>query len=153
MRPMNDDPIANGLENIDLRLGRVEQILPGLATKDDLRLAIAPLATKDALGPLATREDLTALATQAELRALATKEDLAALATKAELRALATKEDLAALATKEELTELDANLRAEITAEGVRLRRHMDVLIEGQRSDIQLLAEHLSAVMTRLADG
>jgi hypothetical protein len=28
----------------------------------------------------------------------------------------------------------------------------MDVLIEGQRGDIQLLAEHLSVVMSRLSD-
>jgi hypothetical protein len=65
------------------------------------------------------------------------------------LPTLATKEDFRAaiepLATKEEL-------RQTVREEGERSRRHMDVLIEGQREDIQLLAEHLTVVMTRLDD-
>ena len=44
---------------------------------------------------------------------------------------------LSTLATKDDLREL---------------RRHMDVLSESQRGDIQLLAEHLSVVMSRLTD-
>ena len=75
---MEDLMIATQIENLDRRLARVEQILPTLATKEDLKL----------------------------------------LATKEELKALATKEDLA------------------------ELRRHMNVLNEAVRSDIQLLAEH-----------
>ena len=35
------------LENLNRRVDRIEQILPTLATKDDLRKAIAPLATKE----------------------------------------------------------------------------------------------------------
>jgi uncharacterized protein YicC (UPF0701 family) len=85
------------------------------------------------------------------LPALASEESLrravAQLATKEELRLaiapLATKEELrlavAPLATKEELHE-----------ESERLRRHMDVLSEAQRADIQLLAEHLSVVLSKL---
>ena len=42
------------LENIDRRLTRVEQILPTLATKDDLKT----LATKDDLKTLATKDEL-----------------------------------------------------------------------------------------------
>jgi len=106
---MDQDVIATHLENLDRRLAKVEQILPTLATKEELRAAIAPLATKD------------------ELKALATKEELRAA--------------IAPLATREELRE-----------EGERSRRHMDVLIEGQREDIQILAEHLTVVMARLAD-
>ena len=34
------------LENIDRRLTHLEQILPTLATKDELRLGIEPLATE-----------------------------------------------------------------------------------------------------------
>ena len=73
------------------------------------------------LPTLATRAELqeaiAPLATKAELQ-----EAIAPLATKAELR-----EAIAPLATKEDLAEL---------------RRHMNVLNEAVRSDIQLLAEH-----------
>jgi hypothetical protein len=59
------------LKNLDRRVERVEQILPTLATRNELHAAIAPLATKEelraAIAPLATREEL-----------LATKEDLQA---------------------------------------------------------------------------
>jgi hypothetical protein len=71
---MDDAMTANQFENLDRRLARVEQILPTLATKDDLkafatkeelRLAIEPLATKEelrlAIEPLATKEELKAL--------------------------------------------------------------------------------------------
>ena len=34
------------LENVEHRVDRIEQILPTLATRDDLKAAIAPLATK-----------------------------------------------------------------------------------------------------------
>jgi len=119
---MNDTMIATHLENLDRRLARVEQILPTLATKEDLKT----------------------LATKEELKTLATKEEIKTLATKEELR-LAIAEAVAPLATKEEM-------RREIREEGERSRRHMDVLIEGQRGDIQLLAEHLSVVMSRLTD-
>jgi hypothetical protein len=46
---MDDMMIATHFENIDRRLARVEQILPTLATKEELRDAIAPLATKEEL--------------------------------------------------------------------------------------------------------
>jgi hypothetical protein len=106
MRLMDDDMIATHLENLDRGLARVEQILPTLATKE-------------------------------ELQTLATKEELQTLATKEELRAA-----IAPLATKEEL-------RREIREEGERSRRHMDVVGDALRADIQLLAEHLSAVMSK----
>ena len=34
------------LENVEHRVDRIEQILPTLATREDLKRAIAPLATK-----------------------------------------------------------------------------------------------------------
>jgi hypothetical protein len=62
MRLMDDDMIATHLENLDRRLAKVEQILPTLATKDELRAAVSPLATKEelraAIAPLATKEEL-----------------------------------------------------------------------------------------------
>jgi hypothetical protein len=51
---MNDDMIATHLENLDRRLARVEQILPTLATRDELQT----LATKEDLETLATKEGL-----------------------------------------------------------------------------------------------
>ena len=115
---MNDTMIATHLENLDRRLARVEQILPTLATKYGLKT----LATKDefhaAVALLATKDELHAA--------------VALLATKAELEAA-----IAPLPTKEEM-------RREIREEGERSRRYMDVIGEGLRGDIQLLAEHLS---------
>jgi hypothetical protein len=96
MRPMDNDMIATHLENLDRRLGRIEQILPIVATKDDVKT----LATKDALKTLATKEELRGLGTQ---------------------------------------------LRHEIREEGERSRRHMDIIGEALRSDIRLLAEHVSS--------
>ena len=92
MRLMDDAMIARHLENLDHRLARVEQILPTLATKEELRLAIAAA--------------------------------------------------VAPLATKEELRE-----------EGERLRRHMDIVGEALRSDIQLLAEHLASGTPKPREG
>jgi len=51
------------LKNLDRRLTNVEQILPTLATKADLKA-------------FATKEDLQAFATKEELKAFATKEEL-----------------------------------------------------------------------------
>jgi len=88
---MDDVMIATHFENIDRRLDRIEQVLPTLATKEELRIA-----------QLATKQDLRIA--------------------------------IAPLATKDELHAL---------------RRHMDVLFETLRADIQLLAEHLASVMPR----
>ena len=50
---MKSMPLEQTVRNIDKRLGRVEQILPALATKEDLRQAIA-----QAVAPLASREEM-----------------------------------------------------------------------------------------------
>jgi TusA-related sulfurtransferase len=58
MRPMDTAMIDAHLENIDRRLTNLEQILPTLATKDELKA----LATKEelrlAIESLATKEEL-----------------------------------------------------------------------------------------------
>ena len=92
---MDDSMIASHLNNLDLRLANIEQILlqgiePHLATLDQI------------------------------------------------LPTLATKDELKTLATKEELRE-----------EGVRSRRHVEVLTESLRSDIQLIAEHVASAMSK----
>ena len=49
---MDDAMIATQFENLDRRLARVEQILPTLATKEELWLAVEPLATREELKAL-----------------------------------------------------------------------------------------------------
>ena len=53
-------------KNLDQRMSAVEQILPTLATRDDLKV----FATKDDLKAFATKDDLKAFATKDELASL-----------------------------------------------------------------------------------
>jgi hypothetical protein len=123
IRPMDESMIATHFENIEHRLDRIEQFLPTLASKEELRFEIA-----NAIAPLATKEEL-----RLAIEPLATKEEL-----RLAIEPLATKEELRLaiepLATKEELHDL---------------RRHMNVLFETLRADIQLLAEHVASLMPR----
>ena len=79
---MDDAMIATHLENIDRRLARVEQILPTLATKEELRategelrLAIAqavePLATKDEIRELRRYMDVLSESQRGDIQLLA----------------------------------------------------------------------------------
>ena len=127
---MSTGQMEQRIENVERRVDRIEQILPTLATRDDLKREIEPLATKAelraAIGPLATKAELRAaigpLATKAELRAA-----IAPLATKAELKA-----------TKAELREVEQ-----------RLRTHFDVVAESLRDDIRLVAEAVASLLER----
>ena len=122
--------LAVQLENIDQRLNRVEQILPTLATKDDL------VATKEelrreidrAVEPLATNEELRREIERA-VEPLATNEELRREIVHA----------IEPLATKEALHELREELR-----------RHIDVSREALQSSIDLLAEHLVRIATKV---
>jgi len=64
---MSEDQVLERLDNLDRRVDRIEQFLPTLATKSEVRsavdAAIAPLATKDEL-----RDAVAKLATKEELR-------------------------------------------------------------------------------------
>ncbi len=78
---MDHDEMEQGLRNFDRRVDRIEQILPTLATKDDLKAAIEPLATKaelraaiaEAVEPLATKTELRE--TKTELRTAITESE------------------------------------------------------------------------------
>jgi len=107
---MDDAAIDTKLQSLNRRVGSIEQILPTLATKEDVRAAVAVLATKEEL-----REAVALLTTKEELR-----EAIAPLATKEEMRALYDE-----------------------------LRRHMDMIGESLRSDIQMLAEYLASVIPK----
>jgi hypothetical protein len=61
---MNATEMEDVLKNLDRRLTNVEQILPTLATKEDLKA----FATKEDLKAFATKEDLEAFATKDELK-------------------------------------------------------------------------------------
>lgn len=109
------------VRNLGARTTRIEQILPTLATKQDLENSIRDLATKG------------------DLRAFATKDDLKKFATKNDLKKFATKEDLKRFATKDDLRE---GLAASLTES----KHYTRVLFEDLKSDIRLLAEYLVRV-------
>jgi hypothetical protein len=68
---MNATEMEDVLKNLDRRLTNVEQILPTLTTKVDLKEALQAYPTKQDL-----KEALTAYATKDDLKVFATKEDL-----------------------------------------------------------------------------
>ncbi len=150
MDPMEAE---NLLKKIDRRLQSVEQILPTQPTRVEMQEAVAPLASKDEL-----RAAVARLATKDELEAA-----VARLATKEELRAavapLATKEDLRAFPTRQEVDKMIATAvaplatRAEMLEEGERTRRHFDIVAEGLRDDIGLIAESQAAMRADIARG
>ena len=127
---MDATMIDEHLENLDRRLTRVEQILPTLATKDDLKRLATKVELRAAIEPLATK---------AELRTA-----IAPLATKEELRAA-----IAPLATREGLHAAEAALRGEIRDTAEQSRRHMTLLIERQDTKLQLIAEHVLSLMDK----
>jgi hypothetical protein len=136
---MNSDDIEARVKNIDERTKRIEQILPTLATKDDVR----GFATKEDLQAFATKEDLQAFATKEDLQAFATKEDLQAFATKEDLQAFATKEDLKAHPTRDEMTTA-------IREEGQLTRARFDAVAERIEQSVKVIAEGHEATKARV---
>ena len=120
---MEQPELQTVVENLDGRVARIEQILPTLVTKEDLKLALAPLPTREemreairkAVEPLPTRDEMHEAINTAIQKAV---------------QPLATRSELAPLATK-----------AEVREEGERTRRHFDVVAESLKGDIQLIAE------------
>ena len=62
---MNRKAVEDVLRSLDQRVGRIEQILPTLATKDEIR----NLATRDEIRNLATRDELARYATKEDMLA------------------------------------------------------------------------------------
>jgi hypothetical protein len=122
--PMLVDEMEALIKNVNARLARVEQILPTLATKEDLR-------------GLATRKDLREFATKRDLRGLATKDELRGLATKDELRAMI--EEMRA--TKEDLRTEIRDSRRENSDRYTSLRADVELLAASLVEQMQLLAE------------
>src|SRR6266853_4774163 len=99
---MNQREMETAIKNIDERTARIEQILPTLATKEDLKgfpRADDPkgFATKEDLKAFATKEDLKAFPTREEMMAIVREEgertrvhfDVVAEAMKADIKAIA----------------------------------------------------------------
>jgi hypothetical protein len=167
---MDQQQAAEVLRNLDLRTRRMEQILPDLPTRQEMReaidssikAAVAPLATREelhdaiqaAVAPLATRDEMHE-AIQAAVAPLATRQELreavAPLATRQELREaiapLATRQELreavAPLATRQELREAIAPLatRQELAAINQNLQGTMADWREEARRYAQVLVE------------
>ncbi len=112
------------VRNINERLGHVEQILPTLATKEELDAAVAKLATKDELA--------------AAVAKLATKEELAAA--------------VATLATKEELREEGRQIRRETRVLFESLRNDIHIVAEGVIAVQRSLDGHTAAIRGVLAN-
>ena len=93
-----------------------------------------------------------------ERRLTAVEQILPTLATKTDLEAAvedmgteiqtAIATAIAPLATKAEVAEVKEELSAAIRAEGVETRRHFDVVAEGMRADVRMLAEGIVAVQS-----
>ena len=112
------------LDNLNRRVDRIEQILPTLATKDDLQKAIAPLATKEEL-----------------------RNAVAGLATKEELR-----NAVAGLATKEEVRAEGERTRAHFDAVAERLEEQIRLLAEGLLSLTRQFEEFKAETNARFAE-
>ena len=102
---MDVDSLERRVKNLDRRVGRVEQILPTLATKADVEAAIEPLATRAelhaaiaaAIEPLATRAELHAAIAESEER-VRTHFDVVAESLRDDIRLMA--EGLSALSQR-----------------------------------------------------
>ncbi len=123
---MADGSLHATLKNIDARLTKVEQILPGLATRDELQAAIAPLATREEM------RAAIAAAITAAVEPLATREEMHAAIAGA----------VAPLATREELHELRVLFE--------RDRQRWSMMFEDLRDDNRIILEHLVALSTRV---
>ena len=111
------------LENVERRVDRIEQILPTLATREDLKAAIAPLATKAEL-----REAITA----SEQRMCA-RMDALAEGLRADMR-----------------EDMRTHVATAIVASEQRVRTHFDVVAESLRDDIRLVAEAVVTLSERI---
>lgn len=153
MEPMEAE---NLLRKLDRRLQDVEQILPTLATRDQVQEAI-----EDAVRPLATKEELAAA-----IAPLPTKEEVGSA--KEELRAaiapLATKEETVSRRQFEEVTarlrddirlvaESQVALQVEVRREARETREQFQVVAESLRDDIRLIAESQVALRSEVRQG
>lgn len=117
------DRVETHVRNIDRRLERVEQILPTLATKEDLR-------------GMPTVDDPKGFLTKKDAEAFATKEDLQNYPTRSEMDAMFVREGEAMRAFVLEVVEKSA----------ADTRSEMRVLFEDQRTWFFAVTDKLEGV-------
>jgi len=130
---MQPEPLEQVVRNVDARLTRVEQILPTLATKEEVKAAIT-----EAVAPLATKVEMRA----------AIAEAIAPLATKAELA-----EAIAPLATRVDMREEGERTRRHFDVVAERLEGHIKLLAEGHvalREDMRDMGTEIKADIAQL---
>ena len=110
---MDHDEMEQDLRNLDRRVDRIEQILPSLATKDDLQAAI-----DKAVEPLATKAGLQSAVAGAEHR-MRTHFDVATESLLDDIRLIA--EGLAVLSQK--VDQNHSELKTDIAGLDRRLMR------------------------------
>jgi hypothetical protein len=150
---MDQQQAAEVLRNLALHAKRVEQILPDLPTRQEVRDMIDG-SIRAAVAPLPTRAEMHEAidrSVQAAVAPLATKQELseavAKLATKQELS-----EAVAKLATKQELSEAVATLatKRELTDTRDELVRRMDVLAERLHDEVRFSLEAMGITEDKL---
>ena len=117
------DRLEGHVRNIDQRLERVEQILPTLATKEDLKAFV-------------TKEDAKTFATKDDLKGMPTVDDPKGFVTKTDLEAFGEREAAAMRAFVLEVVQKS-------TAD---LRNEMRVLFEEQRTWFLALMDQIKSV-------
>ena len=157
------DRVETHVRNIDLRLARVEQILPTLATKDDLR----GMPTVDDPKGFLTKKDAEAFLTKDDAKVFLTKEDAKGFLTKDDGKAFATKADLKGMPTVDDpkgfVTTADLNAFGERESAAMRtfvlevvqkssadLRNEMRVLFEEQRTWFVAMTDKIDSVCEEL---
>ena len=157
------------LKNLDARTMAIAQILPTLATKQDLRDEVAKLATRDELRALQDDLHLTTEALQHEMAKLATRDELNAgledakrytllliQATRGEIRQIreemATKGDLQRLemATKGDFQRLEKATKRDLQQLEMATKGELQRLEKATQRDLQQLQRTLSKQIATL---
>jgi hypothetical protein len=156
---MEQIEIETLINNIDARTTRIEERMTGIEERTTSIEQILPtLATKEDLKVFATKEDLKAFATKDDLKAFATKEDLKAFATNDVLKGFATKNDVREEGerTRRHFDAVADQMKADIAliAEGhAATRTYVDGRLDDSRAELKSLDKRIMKLETRSAEG
>lgn len=135
------DRVETHVRNIDLRLERVEQILPTLATKNDLR----GMPTVDDPKGFLTKKDAEGFLTKDDGKAFATKDDLKGMPTVDDPKGFVTTADLHAFGERESAAMRTFVLEV-VQKSSADLRNEMRVLFEEQRTWFLTLSDKMDGI-------
>ena len=137
---MPAEQMEQRLENVERRVDRIERILPTLATRDDLRAAIAPLATKAELQAVEQRmRSHVAEAVGSSEQRMRSHVAEAVSASEQRMRSHVA----------EAVSASEQRIRAHVAESEQRTRTHFDVVAESLRDDIRLVAEAVAVLTER----